>query len=113
MVISGEKRFCRYLDMPFQHINNEVLEAMNRDIDRAQIESKIHEIQIHLPDLACRTTFIVGFPTETEDSFQELLVFVSAGHFQHVLFASVVVSPMILKALTGQGDWLSRSLHSG
>ena len=83
-VIAGDKRFCRYLDMPFQHINNEVLKAMNRKIDRAQIENKIQEIQKHLPDLAWRTTFIVGFPTETEDHFQELLEFVSAGHFMHV-----------------------------
>lgn len=83
-VIAGDKRFCRYLDMPFQHINNEVLKAMNRKIDRAQIENKIQEIQKHIPDLAWRTTFIVGFPTETEDHFQELLEFVSEGHFLHV-----------------------------
>ena len=38
-VIAGDKRFCRYTDMPFQHINNEILEAMNRKIDRAQIEN--------------------------------------------------------------------------
>ena len=43
-VIADDKRFCRYLDMPFQHINNEVLEAMNRKIDRVQIENKIHGI---------------------------------------------------------------------
>jgi len=83
-VIAGDKRFCRYLDMPFQHINNEVLKAMNRKIDRAEIENKILNIQKYLPDVACRTTFIVGFPTETEDHFQELLDFVSAGYFQHV-----------------------------
>ena len=83
-VIAGDKRFCRYLDMPFQHINNEVLKAMNRKIDRTQIENKILDVQKYLPDLAWRTTFIVGFPTETEEHFQELLEFVSAGHFQHI-----------------------------
>ena len=83
-VIADDNRFCRYLDMPFQHINNEVLKAMNRKIDRRQIENKMQEIRTHLPNLAWRTTFIVGFPTETEERFQELLEFVSAGHFQHV-----------------------------
>ena len=75
-VIADDNRFCRYLDMPFQHINNEVLKAMNRKIDRRQIENKMQEIRTHLPNLAWRTTFIVGFPTETEDLSQELLEFV-------------------------------------
>ena len=83
-VIVEDNRFCRYLDMPLQHINSQVLKAMNRKIDRRQIESKMQEIRTHLPNLAWRTTFMVGFPTETEESFKELLEFVSEGHFQHV-----------------------------
>jgi len=83
-IISSDRRFCRYLDMPLQHINNSVLKAMNRKIDRKKIEKKIYEITKHIPNAAWRTTFIVGFPTETEESFQELLEFVSEGHFQHV-----------------------------
>ena len=83
-IIAGDTRFCRYLDMPFQHINDDVLKAMNRKIDRAQIENKMQEIKSYLPDAAWRTTFIVGFPTETEENFEELLEFVSTGHFQHV-----------------------------
>ena len=70
--------------MPFQHFNNEVLEAMNRKIERAQIENKRQGIHKHLPDLAWRTTFFVGLPTETKDHFQELLWFVSGGNFLHV-----------------------------
>ncbi len=83
-VIASDRRFCKYLDMPFQHINNQVLKAMNRKINRVQIENKILDVQKYLPDLAWRTTFIVGFPTETNEHFHELLEFVSAGHFQHV-----------------------------
>lgn len=83
-VIADDNRFCRYLDMPFQHINDDVLKAMNRKINRRQIENKMDEIKTSLPDAAWRTTFIVGFPTETEENFEELLDFVSAGHFQHV-----------------------------
>ena len=83
-VIVNDKRFCRYLDMPFQHINDDVLKAMNRKINRRQIEKKMDEIKVSLPEAAWRTTFIVGFPTETEENFEELLEFVSEGHFQHV-----------------------------
>ena len=84
VTIAADKRFCRYLDMPFQHINNDVLKAMNRKINRRQIENKMQEIKSYLPDAAWRTTFIVGFPTETEENFEEMLEFVSEGHFQHV-----------------------------
>jgi len=83
-IISSDKRFCRYLDMPLQHINNTVLNSMNRKIDRKRIEKKINEITTFLPNAAWRTTFIVGFPNETEEAFQELLEFVEEGHFQHV-----------------------------
>ena len=83
-IISSDKRFCRYLDMPLQHINNAVLNAMNRKIDRNKIEKKINEITKFLPNAAWRTTFIVGFPNESEEAFKELLEFVSEGHFQHV-----------------------------
>tara|TARA_B100000686_G_C16652213_1_gene896200 strand:+ start:126 stop:980 length:855 start_codon:yes stop_codon:yes gene_type:complete len=83
-IISSDKRFCRYLDMPLQHINDSVLKDMNRKINRKQIENKIDEIKKYLPDASWRTTFIVGFPTETEKTFQELLDFISEGHFQHV-----------------------------
>ena len=83
-IISNDKRFCRYLDMPLQHINNSVLSAMNRKIDRKKIEKKIKEIETILPNAAWRTTFIVGFPNETEEAFKELLEFVSEGHFHHV-----------------------------
>ena len=83
-IISSDKRFCRYLDMPLQHVNNTVLKAMNRKIDRKKIENKINEITKFLPNAAWRTTFIVGFPNETEEAFKELLEFVSEGHFQHI-----------------------------
>lgn len=83
-VIANDSRFCRYLDMPFQHINDSVLKDMNRKIDRKLIEKKMESIRDMIPDLAWRTTFIVGFPTETEEHFNELYDFVAEGHFQHV-----------------------------
>lgn len=83
-IMASDPRFCRYLDMPFQHINDAVLDKMNRKITRKSIESKMAVIRKHLPDLAWRTTFIVGFPTETDEAFEELFEFVKEGHFCHV-----------------------------
>lgn len=82
--LAADLRFCAYLDMPFQHIEDGVLRKMNRKITRAQIERKMEEVRRYLPEVAWRTTFIVGFPTETEAAFEELADFVAEGHFTHV-----------------------------
>ena len=83
-IMAADARFCRYLDMPFQHVSDAVLKRMNRKITRRQIEERMQLIRSYLPEVAWRTTFIVGFPTETEADFEELLEFVQEGHFQHV-----------------------------
>ena len=83
-IMAADERFCRYLDMPFQHINDDVLRKMNRKITKKQIQEKIRQVQHFLPDLAWRTTFIVGFPTETPEHFEELVEFVQEGHFDHI-----------------------------
>lgn len=83
-VMAEDSRFCRYLDMPFQHINNAVLKQMNRKITRQQIEEKMTMVESFLPDVAWRTTFIVGFPTETEAAFAELSEFVSTQCFHNL-----------------------------
>ncbi len=83
-IMANDSRFCRYLDMPFQHINDAVLEKMNRKITKKEIYAKIAQIKKQIPDMALRTTFIVGFPTETEENFEELAAFVAEGHFDHI-----------------------------
>ena len=83
-IMESDPRFCRYLDMPFQHICDPVLKKMNRKITRKKIESLMHRVRTRLPDVAWRSTFIVGFPTEREEDFDELVQFVKEGHFQHV-----------------------------
>ena len=83
-VMASDPRFCRYLDMPFQHISDPVLKKMNRKITRKEIEATMARVRRKLPDVAWRTTFIVGFPTETDQDFEELVDFVSEGHFQHL-----------------------------
>jgi len=73
-----------YLDMPFQHISDPVLKAMNRRITEKEIRAKLEALKRRIPNLALRTTFIVGYPTETEADFARLHAFVAEGWFDHV-----------------------------
>lgn len=73
-----------YLDLPLQHSHPEVLRAMNRPWQGQVNDDVIHRIKAALPDAVLRTTFIVGFPGETEDHFEHLLAFVERHRFDHV-----------------------------
>ena len=75
-VIKSDRRICRYLDMPIQHVNDEMLKAMRRKTSKKQIVSVIDKLRKELPDVVIRTSLMVGFPTETEGQFQELVSFV-------------------------------------
>jgi ribosomal protein S12 methylthiotransferase len=83
-VIKEEEKICRYLDLPLQHIADPLLRAMGRSTSRNQIERWIHKIRRRLPDITLRTTFIVGFPGETEEMFDELVDFVKAVRFERL-----------------------------
>jgi ribosomal protein S12 methylthiotransferase len=74
----------KYFDMPLQHINNEMLKKMNRRMTRAEVETAIHDIRSRIPDAVIRTQFIVGFPGETDEQFEELLQFVKDQEFDRV-----------------------------
>ena len=82
-VIASDSRFCPYIDVPLQHISDSMLEAMGRNITKAQTMEKLSLIEEILPSCAIRTAFIVGHPGETETGFQELLDFVKEGRFTH------------------------------
>jgi len=82
--IAGAEHIVPYLDMPFQHIADGVLRDMNRRITESQIRAKLAELRERIPGLALRTTFIVGFPTETPADFRRLREFVNEGWFDHV-----------------------------
>jgi ribosomal protein S12 methylthiotransferase len=82
-IMNQDQRLVPYIDIPLQHINSEVLKTMNRKIDRNQIQKLLDEILVRCESIAIRTTFIVGYPTETEQHFKELLEFVEQGYFQH------------------------------
>jgi ribosomal protein S12 methylthiotransferase len=75
-VIQKDPRICRYLDMPIQHISDEMLKAMKRKTSKAEIESTLRKLRSVLPDIVIRTSLMVGFPGETEEQFQELVEFV-------------------------------------
>ena len=73
-----------YLDLPLQHSHPDVLRAMNRPWQAEVTGGLLHRIREQLPEAVLRTTFIVGFPGETEEHFQHLLDFVAEQQFDHV-----------------------------
>ena len=82
-LIGSTSNICKYLDLPFQHINERILRLMNRKENRDMLLERLQMIRSIVPEMVLRTTFIVGFPTETEAEFEELRQFVAEGHFEH------------------------------
>lgn len=80
-VISRNKKVCHYLDIPIQHSSNNVLKGMFRRSTRESIVNTIERLRKKIPDIAIRTTLIVGFPGETEDDFLDLVSFVEEEKF--------------------------------
>ncbi|PYS35417.1 MAG: 30S ribosomal protein S12 methylthiotransferase RimO [Acidobacteria bacterium] len=83
-LVAEEERLCKYFDIPYQHASRPVLELMKRGGHRGIYERQIEGIRKLVPDLGLRTSFIVGFPGETEDDFNELLSFVKDVRFDNV-----------------------------
>lgn len=83
-VIATEPRVCSYIDMPLQHISDRMLRRMRREKDGATVRALIRRIRERIPGVAIRTSFIVGFPGETEEDFAELLAFVEEAKFDRV-----------------------------
>ena len=75
-------RILKYIDMPIQHISDHMLQAMNRHGDKQMILDVISKLRREIPDITIRTTFIVGFPGETEEDFVELCEFVKETKFE-------------------------------
>ena len=71
----------KYVDMPLQHISDGVLRRMGRRTNRLEVEGLLDRLRQRVPGIAIRTTFIVGFPDETESQFAELLAFVRQQRF--------------------------------
>jgi len=79
---AASSKVIPYLDMPLQHISDRVLKRMIRRVDRSATERLLHRLREKWPDLAIRTTFIVGFPGETDAEFEELRQFVADFKFE-------------------------------
>jgi ribosomal protein S12 methylthiotransferase len=83
-IIKADPRIVRYLDIPIQHVNNRILKLMNRPYTKEFLNKKIQMLREDIPDLALRTSLIVGFPTEREEDFQELVDFIQMVKFDHL-----------------------------
>ena len=80
--IAESPKVARYVDIPLQHISDRMLKLMQRETSGDYIRDLIRRMRAALPDLAIRTTFIVGFPGETEEDFEELLAFIREFRFE-------------------------------
>lgn len=76
-------KVCKYIDIPLQHASDRLLDSMNRFDTRAQVEELLDKLRKRVPGITIRTTFIVGFPGETEEDFAELLDFVEKQRFEN------------------------------
>lgn len=83
-VMASNEKICNYIDMPIQHINNEILRRMARRTNRDEIIGKIQKIREKMPDASIRTSIITGFPGETEEQFAELYEFVKEIKFDRM-----------------------------
>ncbi len=83
-LIKERENLVKYFDMPLQHVNNEMLKSMNRKMTREEITSVLANIRKEIPEAVIRTQFIVGFPGETEEQFEELLAFIEEQRFDRV-----------------------------
>lgn len=82
--IASNEKICNYIDIPLQHISDKVLKSMRRGITKNQTYNLINKLRDGIPDLTLRTTFIVGYPNETEKEFNELCEFINDAQFDRV-----------------------------
>jgi ribosomal protein S12 methylthiotransferase len=82
--IAGEEKICSYIDLPLQHIDDAILKKMNRKGKRKEIEALIRKLRDRIPNVALRSTFIVGFPGETEKEYRALSDFIRETEFDRL-----------------------------
>ncbi len=83
-LMKDQPKICRYIDLPIQHINDRLLKLMNRRGNKRAIRGLIRKIRKTIPDIAIRTSLIVGFPSETDKEFRELLEFIKDEKFERL-----------------------------
>lgn len=82
--IANEEKIVKYIDLPMQHCSKAVLENMNRKGNMETLREKVNKLRSKIPDITIRTTFITGFPGETEEDFNELALFAKEMKFQRL-----------------------------
>ena len=82
--IASEEKVCRYIDVPLQHTHDEMLKSMKRQETEGGVRKMIDELRLKIPEIALRTTFITGFPGETDEHFKHMLRFICEMQFDHV-----------------------------
>jgi len=83
-VIKNNHKVCKYIDIPFQHISDNMLKLMHRGLDKQETIELVTKLREEVPNIAIRTTFLVGHPGETEQDFEELLDFIKTSRFDRV-----------------------------
>lgn len=83
-IIKNEPKVCNYIDIPLQHINTEILKSMKRGTTREKTNTLLNKFREKVPDMAVRTTLIVGYPGETEEAFQELKEWIKEQRFDRL-----------------------------
>ena len=104
-VIAGEEKIVKYMDIPLQHVNADILKAMNRSGDEETIPALIEKLRQRIPGLVLRTTLIAGFPGETEAQFDQLCEFVKRTRFERLgCFAYSAEEGTVAATLPGAVD---------
>lgn len=83
-IMASNPKVCNYLDIPIQHINDRVLSAMNRGHNREKLEILLTNFRIAVPNVALRTTLLIGYPGETDDEFEEVYEFIKDFRFDRL-----------------------------
>jgi len=82
--IKTNSKVCKYVDIPLQHISDDVLKSMRRGVTAERTRKLLHKLRKEIPDITIRTTFIVGYPNETEKNFKELCKFIKEIKFDRI-----------------------------
>ena len=82
--IKTNPKVCKYVDIPLQHISDDVLKSMRRGVTAERTRKLLHKLRKEIPDITIRTTFIVGYPNENEKDFEELCDFIREIKFDRI-----------------------------
>ncbi|MCX6102697.1 MAG: 30S ribosomal protein S12 methylthiotransferase RimO [Proteobacteria bacterium] len=83
-LIATEEKICKYIDTPVQHINDRMLALMNRKVTGDQIKERLQKLRERIPNVAIRSTVIVGYPGETAEEYSQLRAFIKEAQFDHL-----------------------------